>query len=78
MNDEGIALGPECFPTVMWAGGEREPKAIPDLFQGMNGFVVLEKAADVLLQFDLGEGGVDPVKLLRRDRLTAFPDAYSF
>lgn len=77
-NEAGDALGPECFPPVLWTGAERDHKAIPDLFQGVNGFVVSKRCADVLREFDLGNGHLYPVRLLKRDRQTAIPGEFFY
>lgn len=77
-NEAGETLGPECFPPRLWTGAERDHTAFPDLFQGVNGLVVSQRCADVLRQFDLGQGHLYPVQLLRRDRVTEVPLSYFY
>ena len=77
-NESGESLPPECFPTRLWTGGERDHKAFPDLFQGVNGLVVSQRCAEVLGRFDLGHGHLYPVQLLRRDRVTEVPSSYFY
>lgn len=77
-NESGEPLGPQCFPSALWTAAERDHGSMPDVFQGVNGFVLSNRCADVLRRFDLGQGNLYPVKLLKRDRQTEIPGAYFY
>lgn len=64
-------LPQSAFPEKMFALARRggAPKRHPNVFS--NGFTMVSgKAADVLRQFDLGEGAIYPVQLFDKDRTT--------
>src|SRR5262245_49967645 len=62
-----------AFPTQIFCSPDASEKdyQLPDLFKGYGYWVVSEAAAEVLRQFDLGQGHLHPVKVLRRDRQTS-------
>lgn len=76
-NNAGEPLGPEAFPKVIWGCAERGAKTfgkLPDLFIGYGYWVVSERCADVLRQFDLGQGALYPVKVMQKDKVTPIGD----
>lgn len=75
-NPLGEALGEEYFPKSVRASNETVPERLPDLFVANGYWVVSKKAADVLRQFDLGNGALYPVAVLRQDG-TPYPGEYS-
>lgn len=72
-NDEGESLGPDCFPADIFGVPMAEEKdyKLPNLFFAGSFWVVSKAAADVLRQFDLGGGGLFPVRVLKKDRATS-------
>lgn len=79
-NESGDILGPECFAKEMWtiSAANQEYEIVPDLAQGINGMVVSRKCADVLNRFDLGNGRLYPVRLLKKDRATPIAGEFFF
>ncbi|MGV2051592.1 imm11 family protein [Agrobacterium sp. 22-209-1] len=71
-NNSGESLPAECFPEEIYGTPDAKESAykLPDLFFEGNFWVVSKAAADVLRQFDLGGGGLYPVKVLKKDRET--------
>lgn len=74
-NPLGEALGEEYFPKSLRASNETVPERLPDLFVANGYWVVSKKAADVLCQFDLGNGALYPVSVLKQDG-TSYPSKY--
>jgi hypothetical protein len=72
-NPLGEPLGPDLFPKTVWATEETPPGPLPDLFVAKGYWVVSEKAASILRQFDLGKGALYPVAVLKADRATPYP-----
>lgn len=68
-NTDGQPVSPDLCPTRIWADSGVEDYEIafetrnpdPDLFFASSYWIVSERAADVLRQFDLGEGALYPV-----------------
>jgi hypothetical protein len=60
-------LASEIFGTV---SAEEKDYRLPDLFHAYGYWVVSSTAADVLRSFDLGGGGLYPVKVMKQDRAT--------
>jgi hypothetical protein len=71
-NDAGDSLDQSCFPEeIFGAPDAREGHyRLPDIFFAGSFWAVSKAAADVLRQFDLGGGGLYPVKVLKKDRQT--------
>ena len=72
-NSTGEALGPEAFPSVIWGAADRGARTfgkLPDLVFGFGYWVVSARCATLVRRFDLGNGGLYPVDLLQRDRMT--------
>ena len=66
-NGAGEPLGPESFPTVIWGAANRGAKIfrkLPDIIYGYGFYVVSDRCADVLRQFNLGTGALYPVRVL--------------
>jgi hypothetical protein len=71
-NNYGDALPAECFPAEIFATEDAKDHhyKLPDLFSDANFWVVSQNAANVLWQFDLGDGALYAVKVLKSDRKT--------
>ena len=71
--ERGEKLEAADFPTQIFGAPDAREKdyQLPDLFKGYGYWVVSEAAAEVLRQFDLGQGHLHPVKVLRSDRQTS-------
>ncbi|MFL9498841.1 imm11 family protein [Rhodopseudomonas palustris] len=71
-NDAGESLNQSCFPEEIFADRDARESdyRLPDIFFAGSYWAVSKAAADVLRQFDLGGGGLFPVKVLRKDRQT--------
>jgi hypothetical protein len=71
-NDAGDSLDQSCFPEEIFGAPDAREGAyrLPDIFFAGSFWAVSKTAADVLRQFDLGGGGLYPVKVLKKDRQT--------
>jgi hypothetical protein len=71
-NVAGEPLKAECFPAEIYGAPDaRESNyRLPNIFFAGSFWAVSKAAADVLRQFDLGAGGLYPVKVLKKDRQT--------
>ncbi|WP_375415421.1 imm11 family protein [uncultured Bradyrhizobium sp.] len=71
-NDAGVSLDRSCFPEEIFGAPHAEERdyRLPDIFFAGTVWAVSKAAADVLRQFDLGGGGLYPVKVLKKDRQT--------
>ena len=71
-NNLGEKLAPSDFPQEIFGQPYAREKdyRLPDLFHAYGYWVVSQVAADVLRQFDLGQSGFYPVRVLRNDRQT--------
>lgn len=71
-NMAGEPLPATCFPSEIYGspGATERDYKLPDLFFAGSFWAVTEAAADVMRQFDLGEGALYPVALFRKDRQT--------
>jgi hypothetical protein len=71
-NDAGDSLDQSCFPEEIFGAPDAEEKdyRLPDIFFAGTYWAVSKAAADVMRQFDLGGGGLYPVKVLKKDRQT--------
>jgi hypothetical protein len=77
-NNGGESLDAECFPDEIYVkkGATNNYDRLPDLFFAGSYWVVSNPVADVLRQFDLGGGGLYPVKVLKKDRKTPIGDRW--
>lgn len=68
----GEPLAPDELPAIIYGAPHAQEKdfRFPDLFSGYGFWIVSGSAADVLRQFDLGGGGLHPVRVLKTDRQT--------
>jgi hypothetical protein len=75
-NSAGESLGSECFPSAIWPNkyAKRAVKALPDIFFAGSVWAVSARCADVLRQFDLGNGALYPVKVCQKDKVTPIGD----
>lgn len=71
-NDAGDALDQKCFPAEIFGAphSKETDYKLPDLFYAASVWAVSMAAANVLRQFDFGEGGLYPVRVLKKDRQT--------
>jgi hypothetical protein len=73
----GAKLNAEEFPKTIWGSKERGAKTfktLPDLMYGFGFWVVSQRVADVMRQFDLGCGSLHPVEVLQKDKKTPVAD----
>lgn len=68
----GEALTADEFPSEIFGAPDAKESdyKLPDLFYAYGFWVVTKAAADVLRQFELGGGGLHPVKMFKKDRVT--------
>ena len=76
-NKYGVALPPESFPSKVYWWGPGKKKKNLKTFINSGLYYVSEELANVLRQFDLGEGGLYPVTLYEKDRKTVDERKYS-
>lgn len=76
-NEKGLPYPSERFPDELYAKdrGKKLGKQ-PDIFNGGSYWIVSAACADVLRQFDLGDGALYPTKLLQHDRITPVEGEY--
>lgn len=69
---EGLPLQPNEIPAEIFGAPDAKEKdyKLPDLFSAYGFWAVSQRAAEVIRQFDLGSGGLYPVKVLKNDRQT--------
>ena len=78
-NEGGEALSAEWFPTELYAWEDApwyRPEKLGDIFFADAYWVVSEKAASVLRQFDLGHGALYPVTIYQKNRKTPVDHQY--
>lgn len=77
-NDAGESLQQVDFPKIVFPGRNKKGpfKRMPNLFKAGGYWVVSSRIADVLRQFDLGGGGLYPVKVFQKDRTTRVDGEY--
>jgi hypothetical protein len=75
-NDAGYPLSSDAFPTMIWPSiyAKRTLKSLSDIFNGYGYWTVSARCADVLRQFDLGNGALYPVKVCQKDKVTPVGD----
>jgi hypothetical protein len=71
-NEMGEPLGRECFPEVIYGAPNAKEKdyRLPNLFFAGSYWAASKAAADVLRLFDLGNGALYPVRVLKSDLQT--------
>lgn len=76
-NSKGVPFPADRFPKECYIKrkGKKYGKQ-PDIFMVSGFWVVSAACADVLRQFDLGEGGLYPTKLFQHDRTTPVEGEY--
>lgn len=77
-NMAGEPLGPDCFPDEIYGapGAKESDYNLPDVFYAGSFWVVSNAAARILRLFELGGGGLYPVKVLKSDRATPVDGDY--
>jgi len=76
-HEKGEWLPAERFPKEIYGMFyDRKEKKLPGIFYGNGFWCVSAACAEVLLRFDLGKGGIYPVKLLQHDRVTPIEGEY--
>ncbi|MBX9860269.1 MAG: hypothetical protein K2Y20_11855 [Sphingomonas sp.] len=72
-NKAGEVLSAENFPREVWGMPRlNQSRPLPDIFMGYGPWIVSKAAADVMRQFDMGQGGFYPVRVLKKDLKTPF------
>lgn len=71
-NLEGDPLSANFFPSEIWGikSARESNYKPPNIFAAGSFWVVSTAVADVLREFDLGSGGLFPVKVMKKDRAT--------
>src|SRR3954454_1082699 len=77
-NVAGEPLKAECFPSEIYGAPDAKDSdyRLPSIFYAGSFWAVSKAAADVLRQFDLGAGGLYPVKVFKKDRQTPLGDEW--
>jgi hypothetical protein len=77
-NNSGKPMGAECFPAEIFVRKDATTnyEKLPALFFGFGYWVVSGEVADVMRQFDLGQGHLYPTKVFRKDRKTPIGDSW--
>lgn len=78
-NGVGEPLPADCFPAEIYATAKaRNDSAykLPHLFSEASFWVVSQTVFDVLQSYDLGQGNLYPVRVLKADRLTPVGGAW--
>ena len=65
----GQTVPVDMLPKVIWCDYSG-PNKLPNFFNGNGYWIVSRKAADIISRFDLGDGGLYPVQILKKDRKT--------
>ncbi len=80
---KGMPVPPDCCPNRIWGNADivndQEPVAhFPDLFGANGQYIISERAANILRQFDLGDGALYPVSegVYHDDNQTRFPGEF--
>ena len=78
LNEEGKTLGSECFPTEVFGAPNviKADYSLPHLFFAGSFWVVSALAANVMKQFNLGDGSLYPVNVLENDRQTSIGNGW--
>lgn len=76
-NSAGISLPRESFPEEIYGlYSDKHFKKLPDLFNTHGYWVVSAATAEVLQRFDLGDGGLYPVKAFQHNRTKRIEGEY--
>lgn len=76
-NRAGEALAADNFPRRIWATEDfDESLVLPHIFFAYTCWVVSAAAADILRQFEMGEGALYPVELFKKDRATPMGEGW--
>ena len=76
LNEKGVSVPHELCPKKIWGDGFAPAfKGMPDLFWARSQWIVSERAADIIRQFNLGDGALYPVSegVFQSDGLTPLP-----
>lgn len=76
LNAKGDSVPHELCPKKIWGDGFGPAfKGMPDLFWARSQWIVSERAADIIRQFNLGDGALYPVSegVFQSDGLTPLP-----
>ena len=76
-NNAAESLNPSC-PTQLWVKDDSagEITELPDLSLIRTSWILSKRLADVFRRFDLGKGGIEPVRAFGRDRRTPLAGEY--
>jgi hypothetical protein len=74
----GRPLPREAFPEAAYVFDAKRFEKLGDLFFAGGFFVVTGKLAQVLFQFDLGQGGLIPFPMYREDKVTPVAGEFCF
>jgi hypothetical protein len=67
----GQTVPADMLPRILWGKTNSSlPRKLPHFFVANGNWLVSRKAADVISQFDLGDGGLYPVQIFKKDRTT--------
>ena len=67
----GETVPVDMLPRVIWPlPAARNFDKLPHFFVAADNWIVSRKAADIISRFDLGDGGLYPVQILKKDRKT--------
>ncbi|WP_166416760.1 imm11 family protein [Cochlodiniinecator piscidefendens] len=76
-NEAGFPISKEYFPENHFAEyKDKKYKKLPEIFSAGGFWMVSEACADVLRQFDLGDGALYPTQLFQNNRTTRVEGAY--
>jgi len=71
MQKAGNLVPVHMLPKCIWVDKQKgRINSFPALFYGNGYWIVSRKAADIIGQFDLGDGGLYPVQMFQSDRTT--------
>jgi hypothetical protein len=75
-NENGEALGPECFPPDIFVAKRASTNydKLPDFFFAGSYWVVSGAAGRIMQQFNLGNGNLYPTQVFKKDRKTPIGD----
>ena len=76
-NNAAKSLDPSC-PTKIWVkdSSKGHINKLPDLSLIRTSWILSQRLADVFRRFDLGKGGIKPVKAFKMDRHTPLAGQY--
>lgn len=76
-NSAAESLDP-CCPTEIWVRDDsgRGLTRLPDLSVVRTSWILSRRLADVFRRFDLGKGGIEPIRAFKQDRRTPLAGEY--